>query len=140
MSWLVQLPITVTTISQDVSLQKVPEDPGLPTLAQDGLSEDSSDYYSDESEAVELELENDAYRREISKNHAVAAQLELENDEMEDRIQQLEQDVARDERLCRRLRRRRSNRSKCPKRLTKSKSCSKSVPKGPKRRSHRKWT
>ena len=124
---------TATALSQDVSLQKVSEDLVPPEVAQAELSDDTSDYHSDESEAqAELEWENEGIRRGISKNRAKAAQLCLENDDLDGRIQQLELDVARGEHLCRTLRRRRSGRTK---RLTKSKARSK---KAPRKRSHRK--
>ena len=131
----------MTVHSPDVPLQKVVEAPVLPGEVQEESLDEASDCSSDDSEAyAELEMENAYYRRGIAKNLTEAAQLAAETEVLEDQIEQLELDLARDEHLYRCLRRRRRRQSVCAKRLVKSKAGSKSVPKGPKRRSHRKWT
>ena len=131
----------MTVHSPEVPLQKVIEAPVLPAEVHEELLDEASDYYSDDSEAyAELEMENACYRRNIAQHLTEAAQLASETEVLENHIEQLELDIARDEHLYRCLRRRRSKQSVRPKRLVKSKAGSKSVPKGPKRRSHRKGT
>ena len=129
----------MTVHSQEVPLQKVIEAPVLPVEVQEELLDESSDYHSDDSEAyAELERENEYCRRGIARNLTEATQLALETEALEDRIEQLELDIARDVHLARCLRRRRPKRSVRPKRLVKSKTGSKPVPEGPRQRSHRK--
>ena len=131
----------MTVHSQEVTLQKVIEAPVLPVEVHKELLDEASDYYSDDSEAyAELEMENAYYRRGIAKNLTEAAQLASETEVLENQIEQLELDLARDEHLYRCLRRRRPKQPVRPKKLVKSKNGSKSVPKGPKQRSHRKGT
>ena len=131
----------MTVHSPEVPLQKVIEAPVLPVEVHEELLDEASDCSSDDSEAyAELEMENAYYRRGIAKNLTEATQLAAETEVLENQIEQLELDLARDEHLYRCLRRRCRRQSVRPKKLVKSKVGSKSVPKGPKQRSHRKGT
>ena len=131
----------MTVHSYEVSLHKVIEAPVLPAEVHEEFLDEASDYSSDDSEAyAELEMENAYYRRGIAKNLTEAAQLASEIEVLENQIEQLELGIARDEHLYRCLRGRRPKQSVRPRKLLKSKAGSKSVPKGPKQRSHRKGT
>ena len=102
-------------------------------------SDDSDDSELDPSELevqAKLKSENAAYRRGIIRNLTEATQLAIETETLELQIQKLERDLARDEDLYRRLKKR-SKRSSRRKRLTKSTTNPSLPPKGPRRRFHR---
>ena len=103
-------------------------------------SDDSDDSDLDPSELeaqAKLKSENAAYRRGIIRNLTEATQLAIETETLELQIQKLERDLARDEDLYRRLKKR-SKRSSRRKRLTKSTTNPSLPPRGPRRRFHRK--